>query len=115
MVSLRQAVPRPFSRAFDGEEFLGVDGLVAGDEVGAEVGDGVDFLEANDGVVFGGEGVFAGVLGRAGFAFGGARSGGLGGVGAVGGDTVGVGHGGVLAFRVSMEGGCGLGARRGRR
>ena len=42
--------------ALQGEEFLGVDGLVAGDEVGAEVGQDVGWFEADDGVVFGGEG-----------------------------------------------------------
>ena len=56
--------------AFQGEEFLGVDGLVAGDEVGAEVDEDVGWFEADDGVVFGGEGMFAGILGGAGFALG---------------------------------------------
>src|ERR1035438_7719781 len=42
-------------------------------------------FEADDGEGGGGESVFAGVLGGAGFAFGGAGSGGLGGVGSVGG------------------------------
>jgi len=87
--------------AFDGEEFLGVEGLVEGHGVSPEVGDDVDFFEPDDGEVFGGEGVLASVLGRAGFTFGSARSGGLCGVGAVGSVTVGLGHGGFLAFRVS--------------
>ena len=72
--------------ALEGEEFLGVDGLVDGDEVGSEMGDFVEVFEADDGEGGGGEAVLAGVLGGAGFAFGGARSGGLGGVGAVGGE-----------------------------
>jgi hypothetical protein len=58
--------------ALDGEELLGVDGLVDGDEVIAEAGDLVDFLEADDGESGGGESVFTGVLGGAGFAFRGA-------------------------------------------
>jgi hypothetical protein len=74
--------------ALDGEEFLGVDGLVDGDGVFAEAGDLVEFLEADDGEGGGGESVLAGVLGGAGFAFGGAGSSGLGGVGAVGGESL---------------------------
>jgi hypothetical protein len=50
----------------------------------AEAGDLVDFFEADDGEGGGGESVFAGVLCGAGFAFRGAGSGGLGGVGSVG-------------------------------
>jgi hypothetical protein len=56
--------------ALQGEEFLGVDGLVAGDEVGAEVDEDVGWFEADDGVVLGGEGMLAGILGGAGFALG---------------------------------------------
>src|ERR1019366_4860277 len=78
--------------ALDGEEFLGVDGLVDGDGVLAEAGDLVDVFEADDGEGGGGESVFAGVQGGAGFAFGGAGSGGLGGVGAVGGELF-IGYG----------------------
>ena len=74
--------------AFDGEELLGVDGLVAGDEVFAEAGDFVEVFEADDGEDGGGEAVFAGVLGGAGFAFGGAGAGGAGGVGAIGGEAL---------------------------
>ena len=70
--------------ALDGEELLGIDGPIDGDEVVAEAGDLVEFFEADDGEGGGGESVFAGVLGGAGFAFGGAGSGGLGGVGSVG-------------------------------
>jgi hypothetical protein len=73
------------ANALDGEEFLGVDGLVDGDEVFAEAGDLVEFFEADDGEGGGGESVFAGVLGGAGFAFWGTGPGGLGGVGSVGG------------------------------
>ena len=70
----------------DGEELLGVDGLVDGDEVFAEAGDLVEIFEADDGEGGGGESVFAGVLGGARFALGGAGSSGLGGVGSVGGE-----------------------------
>jgi hypothetical protein len=35
--------------AFDGEEFLRVDGAIAGDSVGFEVADFGDFLEAHNG------------------------------------------------------------------
>ena len=101
--------------AFDGEEFLGVDGPIAGDGVSPEVGDDVDFFEADDGEVLGGEGVLARVLGRAGFAFGGARSSGVLGVGAVGCGAVGIRHVGYLAYRVSIGGGCGLGTWMGGR
>ncbi|MGA2271588.1 MAG: hypothetical protein ABSH44_24250 [Bryobacteraceae bacterium] len=78
--------------AFEGEEFLRVDGLVDGDEVGLEVGDGLKVFEANDGEAGGGESVFAGVEGRAGFALGGAGAGRVSGVGAVGGELL-VGNG----------------------
>jgi hypothetical protein len=71
--------------AFDGEEFLGVDGPIDGDEVFTEAGDVVEFLEADDGEGGGGEAVLAGVLGGAGFAFRGTGAGGLGGIGAIGG------------------------------
>jgi hypothetical protein len=54
--------------ALDGEEFLGVDGLVDGDGVFAEAGDLVDVFEADDGEGGGGESVFAGVEGGAGLA-----------------------------------------------
>jgi hypothetical protein len=72
--------------ALDGEEFLGVDGLIGGDGVFAEAGDFVDLFEADDGEGGGGESVFAGVLGGAGLALRGAGSGGEGGVGAIGGE-----------------------------
>ena len=71
--------------ALDGEELLGIDRLVDGDEVGLEMGDFVDVFEADDGERGSGEAVLAGVLGGAGLTFGGARTGGLGGVSAVGG------------------------------
>jgi hypothetical protein len=74
------------SDALDGEELLGVDGLVDGDGVFAELGDFVDVFEADDGEGGGGESMFAGVEGGAGLAFGGTGSGGMGGVGAVGGE-----------------------------
>jgi hypothetical protein len=92
--------------ALNGEELLGVDGLVDGDEVFAEAGDLVEIFEADDGEGGGGEAVLAGVLGGAGFAFGRAGSGGAGGVGAVGGALLfgnGLFHGGPSAFSFSIE------------
>ena len=77
--------------AFEGEEFLGVDGLVEGDEIFAEMGDFLKILDADDGEGGAGEHVFAGILGRVGLAFGGAGSGGLSGVGAIGGEALGGG------------------------
>ena len=35
--------------ALDGEEFLGVGGAVTGDEIGAEIGDGLGVFETDDG------------------------------------------------------------------
>ena len=46
--------------AFQGEQFLGVDGLVDGDEVGFETGDGFQVFEADDGVIGRGEAMAAG-------------------------------------------------------
>jgi len=77
--------------ALQGEELLGVDGLVDGDEVVAEAGDFLEVFEADDGEGRSGEDVFAGVLGRVGLALRGAGSGGFGGVGAVGGEALGGG------------------------
>ena len=74
--------------ALDGEQLLMVDGLVDGDEVGLEVGDGVEVFEADDGEVGGGEAVFAGVLSGAGLALRGTGTGGAGGVGAIGGELL---------------------------
>jgi hypothetical protein len=74
--------------AFEGEQFLGVDGLVDGDEVGLEVGDGMEVFDAEDGEPGGGEAVFAGVEGGAGLALGGAWAGRVSGVGAVGGELL---------------------------
>jgi hypothetical protein len=75
------------------------------EEVGTEVGDFVDVLEADDGEGGGGEAVFAGVLGGTGFAVGGARAGGFLSVGAVGGELS-VGHGKcVLLFGCRLAGG----------
>jgi len=71
--------------AFEGEEFLGVLGLVDGDEVLFEVGDALEVFEADDGVAGCGESMFDGVAGGTGLAFRGARPGGFSGVGAVGG------------------------------
>ena len=75
--------------ALDGVEFLGIGGVVEGDEVGAEFDNIVEALEDGDGEVGGSEEVFAGVLGRSGFAFGGAGARGTAGVGLVGGDLPG--------------------------
>jgi hypothetical protein len=46
--------------ALDGEEFLRVDGLINGDEVGAELGDLVDILDADGGESFGLKAIFTG-------------------------------------------------------
>jgi hypothetical protein len=70
--------------AFEGEEFLGVDGLVEGDEVVAEAGDFLEVFEADDGEGRAGELVFAGILGGASLALGGAGSGGAGCIGTIG-------------------------------
>ena len=72
--------------AVDGVEFLGVDGLVEGDEVVEELGEFGGVFETDDGEVGGGESVAEGVLGGAEFAVRGAGSGGAGGVGSVGGE-----------------------------
>ncbi len=56
--------------ALQGGEFFGVDGLVDGDEVGFDVGDLVEMFGADDDEFGGGEAVTAGILSRAGFAFG---------------------------------------------
>jgi hypothetical protein len=75
--------------AFEGEDLLGVDGLVEGDEVVAEVGDFLEVLEADDGEGRAGELVLAGILGGASLALGGAGAGGAGGVGSIGGEAFG--------------------------
>jgi hypothetical protein len=75
--------------ALDGEELLGIDGLVDGDQVGFEFGDGVELFEPDDGKVSGGETVLAGVLSGAGLALGGARASGAGGIDAIGGEAPG--------------------------
>jgi hypothetical protein len=77
--------------ALQGEELLGVDGLIDGDEVVAEAGDFLEVFEADDGEGRSGEDVFAGVLGRVGLALRGAGTGRLGGVGAIGGEALGGG------------------------
>jgi hypothetical protein len=71
--------------ALDGEKFLGVDGLVDRDEVGLEIGDFVEFLDADNLEHGGGEAVFTCVLCGAGLAFRGARAGGACGIGPIGG------------------------------
>ena len=72
--------------ALEGEQFLGVDGLVDGGEVGCEMGDLLEVFEPDDGEGGGSEAVRAGVAGGAGLAFGGAWTGAFGGVGAIGGE-----------------------------
>ena len=49
--------------ALDGEEFLGVDGLVHGDQVVLEAGDGFQVFQADHGVIGRGEAMATGVLG----------------------------------------------------
>jgi hypothetical protein len=97
--------------ALDGEEFLGVEGLVEGHEVVLEVGEFIEAFEADDGVTGGGESVFAGVLGGAGFAFRGTGAGRLGGIGAIGGESLrgdgvlGVRHAVILPLSELARGG----------
>ena len=55
--------------ALDGEEFLGVDGLVDGQKVGPEMLDLMKVFEADDGEGGSSEAVLAGILGGAGLAF----------------------------------------------
>jgi len=63
--------------ALEGEQLLGVDGLVDVDQVVLEAGDGFQVFEADDGVIGGGEAMAAGgaegTPGGSGVAFGGAR------------------------------------------
>jgi hypothetical protein len=73
----------------EGEESLGIDGLVDGDEIVAEAGNFLEVFEADYGEGRGGELVFAGILGRAGLALRGTGTGGFGGVGAIGGEALG--------------------------
>lgn len=61
----------------DGEALLGGHGAESGDGIGAEVGDELGVFDANDGVLGGVEGRFAGVLGGSGFAFGRTGTGGF--------------------------------------
>jgi hypothetical protein len=82
----------------EGEQFLGIDGLIDGDEVGTEVSDFVDILEADDGEAGGGEAMLAGVLRGAGLACRRSWSGRTGGIGAVGGELLfGDGHENILS------------------
>ena len=77
--------------AFEGEQFLGVDGLVDGDEVELEAGDFLEVFEADDGEGGSGEAVLEGVLRGAGLAFGSVGAGRVGGVSSVGGELFGGG------------------------
>ena len=89
--------------ALDGAEFLAVDRLVDFDEVGAEFDKIVEALKDGDGDVVGGEAVFAGVLGRSSFAFGGAGARGTAGIGAIGFELLGrdgFGHRALSRFEI---------------
>ena len=93
--------------AFEGELFLGVFRTIDVDEVLGEMGDFVEVLDADDGEGGGCEAVGAGVLGRAGFALGRARTRALRRVGAIGGELfIGYRHANVLfdfhCFRFSL-------------
>src|SRR5580704_7432968 len=74
--------------SLEGEQLLGVDGLVDGSEVGFEMGDFIEVLKADDGEGGGGEAVRAGIGGGTGLAFGSARASALGRVGAIGGELL---------------------------
>src|SRR5579864_789962 len=84
--------------ALDGEQLLGVDGLVDSDQIGAEVFDFLEVFEADDGEGGGGEAVLAGVLCGASLALGGAGTGGVRRIRAIGGElfrgygSFGIGH-----------------------
>jgi hypothetical protein len=75
-------------------DLLGVDGLVAVEEVGSQFLELGGILDANDGEAGGGEAMLDGVLRRAGFAFRSAGAGTSGSVGAVDGNLM---HGCGLA------------------
>jgi hypothetical protein len=70
--------------ALDGEQLLRVDGLVDGHEIGAEVGDFLEFFETDDGEGGACEAVLTGVLGGAGLAFRSAGAGGVRRIGSIG-------------------------------
>ncbi len=74
--------------ALDGEQLLGVNGLVGGDGVGAEIFEGIELFEADDGELGGGEAVLTGILRRSRFALRCAGTGGVCGVGAISGQTL---------------------------
>jgi hypothetical protein len=85
----------------EGVEFLGIDRLIGGNEVGAEASDFIDVFEADDGEAGGGEAVLGGVAGGAGLAVLGGWSGRFGRIGAVGGELLfgdGLFTGGLLRF-----------------
>jgi hypothetical protein len=88
--------------AFEGEQLLGVDGAVDGDEAALEVGDFLEVFEADDAEGGAGIAVADGVAGGDGLALGGAGAGGKGGVGAVGGDDG--GGSGAFGFRGAWHG-----------
>src|ERR1039458_3433319 len=83
--------------ALDGEDFLGVDGTVGVEGILAEVVEGLEVFEADDGEGGAGEAVLAGVESGLGFAGGGAGAGGFLRVAAVGGDLLVGSHGGCLS------------------
>src|ERR1035441_9102348 len=78
--------------ALDGEDFLGVDGAVGVEGVLAEVVEGLEVFEADDGEGGAGEAVFAGVESGLSFARGGTGAGGFLRVDAVGGELFVRGH-----------------------
>ncbi len=80
------------SHLLEGEQLLGVDGLVDREEVVLEACDLIELFESDDGEGGGREAMSAGILGRAGLALGSARAGALAGVGAVGSELF-FGHG----------------------
>jgi hypothetical protein len=102
--------------ALEGEEFLGVGGMVDGDEVFPEIGDLIEVFEGPRGHPNGeagsGEAVFAGILGGAVLALRGAGAGGFGGVGTIGGELFrgnGMRHGNItLRFEDGMGRGLSL-------
>ena len=97
------------SDALEGEQFLGVDGVVDGDQVVLKASHGVQVFEADDGVIGRGESMAArgpgGTPRGAGLAFGSTRAGGQGGVGTIcGKPTGGDGASGARCFRNGHRG-----------
>jgi hypothetical protein len=74
------------SHALDGEQFLGVDGLISGHKVGLDMGDFLEVFQPDDGERGCPKTMLAGILGRAGLAVGGAGSRRVSGISAIGGE-----------------------------